>query len=181
MTTMTFHLSHSLAASGRFGPENNVVVTRLDHDANVSPWLRLAETTKSEVRWVPFRKDAACTLDLNKFENVLDGNTALVAVGYASNACGTINPIKELVRLVSGHDGAKSLEIKYNFHHRVVRKRSPNALFFVDAVHYAPHRLIDVKDVDCDFLTCSAYKFFGPHCGILYGKEYLMEPKEGLR
>ena len=101
MPTMTFHLAHSLAASGRFGPGKNVVVTRLDHDANVSPWLRLAETTGSEVRWVPFRRDAGCTLDINKFEDVLDGNTALVAVGYASNACGTINPIKELVRWVS--------------------------------------------------------------------------------
>ena len=108
MTTLAFHLSHSLAASGRFGPEKNVVVTRLDHDANVSPWLRLAETTGSEVRWVPFRKEAACALDLNKFENVLDGNTALVAVGYASNACGTINPIKELVRLVSAHHREES-------------------------------------------------------------------------
>lgn len=64
---------------------------------------------------------------------------------------------------------------------RVVRQRSPNALFFVDAVHYAPHRLVDVKDLDCDFLACSTYKFFGPHCGLLYGKEHLMEPKEGLR
>ena len=114
MTTLAFHLSHSLAASGRFGPEKNVVVTRLDHDANVSPWLRLAETTGVEVRWVPFRKDAACTLDLATFEDVLDEGTALVATGYASNACGTINPIKDLVRLVSGLESEECSEMNHS-------------------------------------------------------------------
>ena len=114
MTTLAFHLSHSLAASGRFGPDKNVVVTRLDHDANVSPWLRLAETTGSEVRWVPFRKDAACTLDLATFEDLLDEKTALVAVGYASNACGTINPIKDLVRLVSGLKSEECSEMNHS-------------------------------------------------------------------
>jgi cysteine desulfurase family protein (TIGR01976 family) len=122
-------------------------VTRLDHDANVSPWLAMAEDRGITVRWAEIH-DADCTLDMADLASKINKNTKLVAVGYASNAVGTINPVKEIVRLA----------------HAV------GALVYVDAVHYTPHGLIDVAALDCDFLACSTYKFFGPHMGVLYGK-----------
>jgi cysteine desulfurase family protein (TIGR01976 family) len=149
MTTITFALARAIGRALKPGDE--VVVTTLDHDANVAPW-RALEEKGVVVRQVDIR-EADCTLDLDDLKRKLSNKTRLVAVGYASNAVGTINPVAEIVRMA----------------HAV------GALVFIDAVHYAPHGAIDVKALDCDFLACSPYKFFGPHMGTLYGKrEHLL-------
>jgi cysteine desulfurase family protein (TIGR01976 family) len=148
MTTLAFALSHALARKLRAGDE--VVVTRLDHDANVAPWQALAERG-AVVRSVDIRVED-CTLDMEDLAQQINRRTRLVAVGYASNAVGTINDVAEVVRLA----------------HAV------GAMAFIDAVHYAPHGAIDVRALDCDFLACSPYKFFGPHTGVLYGKRELL-------
>jgi cysteine desulfurase family protein (TIGR01976 family) len=150
MTSLTFAFSHAIGRDLKPGDE--IVVTRLDHDANVSPWLAMAEDCKKNdrgvtVRWAEIHDDD-CTLDVDDLASKINSKTKLVAVGYASNAVGTINPVKKIVQLA----------------HRV------GALAYVDAVHYTPHGLIDVADLDCDFLVCSTYKFFGPHMGVLFGK-----------
>jgi cysteine desulfurase family protein (TIGR01976 family) len=144
MTTLTYALSRSLGR--QLGPGNEIVVTHLDHDANVSPW-RALEERGAILRFVDIN-EGDCTLDMTDLARKITENTRVVAVGYASNAVGTINNVKEVVRL--GHAGG--------------------ATVFVDAVHYAPHGPIDVRALDCDFLVCSTYKFFGPHMGVLYGK-----------
>ncbi len=144
MTSLTYAMSRSIGRD--LGPGDEILVTRLDHDANVSPWLALEEKGVT-IRWAEIHTED-CTLDVEDLESKLNSKTKLVAVGYASNAVGTINPVKEIVRLAHSH----------------------GALAYVDAVHYAPHGLIDVADLDCDFLVCSTYKFFGPHLGVLYGK-----------
>src|SRR6185369_2078009 len=123
----------------------------LDHDADVSPWVTAARDAGVTVRHVGIRSD--CTLDLDDLRSKLNAKTRLVAVGAASNAVGTVNPVTEIAAAA----------------HAV------GAKLFVDAVHYAPHRRIDVSAWDCDFLACSAYKFFGPHVGLLYGKRPLLE------
>jgi cysteine desulfurase family protein (TIGR01976 family) len=149
MTTITFALARAIGRELDAGDE--VVVTTLDHDANVAPWRALEEKGVI-VRQVDIR-DADCTLDMDDLKRKLTKKTKLVAVGYASNAVGTINPVAEIARLA----------------------HSVGALIFVDAVHYAPHGPIDVQALDCDFLACSPYKFFGPHMGTLYGKhDHLM-------
>jgi cysteine desulfurase family protein (TIGR01976 family) len=145
MTTLTFGLSRALAREFRRGDE--IVVTRLDHDANIAPWLLVAEDQGCTVRWVDFDVED-CTLQLEQLEEALSPRTRLVAIGYASNAVGTVNPVERIVRLA----------------------RQTGAWVFVDAVQYAPHGPIDVQALDCDFLAVSAYKFFGPHLGLLYGK-----------
>jgi cysteine desulfurase family protein (TIGR01976 family) len=150
MTTLTLHVSRSLARE--LSPGDELVVTRLDHDANVAPWLLVAEDTGAVIRWVDVNLDD-CTLRLEDFERQLTPKTRIVAVGYASNAVGTINPVKRITEMA----------------HAV------GALVYVDAVQYAAHGLIDVRDLGCDLLACSAYKFFGPHVGILYGKRELLE------
>ena len=144
MTMLTYAMSRAIGRD--LGPGDEILVTRLDHDANVSPWLALEEKGVT-IRWAEIHtKD--CTLDVEDLAAKINSKTRLVAVGYASNAVGTINPVKEIVRLA----------------HTV------GALAYVDAVHYAPHGLIDVAALDCDFLVCSTYKFYGPHMGVLYGK-----------
>lgn len=145
MTTLTFHVSRSIAASLRPGDE--IVVTVLDHEANVSPWRLAARDRGLVVRTVDIHPEDG-TLDLDELRALLGDRTRLVAVGYASNAIGTVNPVAEIVRLA----------------HAV------GAMVYVDAVHWAPHGPIDVVALDADFLVCSAYKFFGPHLGVLYGK-----------
>lgn len=145
MTTLTFALSRTLVHE--IQPGDEIIVTRLDHDANVSPWLRLAEETGAEIKWADVDTEN-CTLDMAHMQSLISARTKLVAIGYASNATGTINDVQRVI------GWAKAV----------------GALSFVDAVQYAPHGLIDVKALDCDFLACSAYKFFGPHVGILYGK-----------
>jgi cysteine desulfurase family protein (TIGR01976 family) len=145
MTSLTYMISRSIGRELKAGDE--ILVTRLDHDANVSPWLAMAEERGVTVRWAEIH-DEDCTLDLADLASKINEKTKLVAVGYASNAVGTINPVREIVRLA----------------------HAAGALAFIDAVHYAPHGLIDVAALDCDFLVCSTYKFFGPHMGVLYGK-----------
>ena len=144
MTALTFALSRALGR--QFGPGNEILVTHLDHDANISPW-RALEERGATVRFVDIN-EADCTLDMSDLARKISGHTRLVAVGYASNAVGTINNVREVVRIA----------------------RQAGALTYIDAVHYAPHGPIDVRALDCDFLVCSTYKFFGPHMGVLYGK-----------
>ncbi len=149
MTTITFALSRAIGRELKAGDE--IVVTTLDHDANVAPW-RALEEKGVVIRQVDIR-DADCTLDLEDLQKKITNKAKLVAVGYASNAVGTINPVAEITKMA----------------------HAAGALVFIDAVHYAPHGAIDVKALDCDFLTCSPYKFFGPHMGTLYGKrEHLL-------
>ena len=149
VTTITYALSRALSRSWAAGDE--VIVSDLDHDANISPWLELAERGIS-VRRIPLRNGDA-TLDLDAFERLLSRKTRLVAVGYASNALGTINDVARVARAA----------------HAV------GARVWVDAVHYAPHGPIDVQALGADFLVCSAYKFFGPHLGVLWGKRELLD------
>jgi cysteine desulfurase family protein (TIGR01976 family) len=144
MTTITFSISRAIGRELKAGDE--IVLTTLDHDANFSPW-KVLEEKGVLIRQVDIREED-CTLDLDDLKNKLNEKTKLVAVGYASNSVGTINPVEEITRLA----------------HAV------GALVYIDAVHFAPHGLIDVKALDCDFLVCSPYKFFGPHMGTLYGK-----------
>lgn len=152
MTTLTFALSRALGRDLREGDE--IITTLLDHDANVAPW-RALEERGAKVHAVRFRPED-CTLDLEDFQAKLNRRTKIVAVGYASNAVGTINPVRKIAAWA----------------------REVGALLFVDAVHYAPHGAIDVREIDCDFLACSTYKFFGPHIGVLYGKrEHLLRLK----
>ncbi len=151
MTALTFHLARSLGDTIRPGDE--IVVTNLDHDANVSPWTDLA-AQGAVIKSVDVDLADGATLALDAFRAALvPGKTRFVAVTHASNATGTVPPVKEFIRLA--HEAG--------------------ALVFVDAVQYAPHALIDVVDLDCDFLACSAYKFFGPHVGVLYGKRAHLE------
>jgi cysteine desulfurase family protein (TIGR01976 family) len=144
MTTITFAVSRAIGRDLKAGDE--IVVTTLDHDANVAPWRALEE--KGVVIRQADIRDEDCTLDLDDLKRKITDKTKLVAVGYASNAVGTINPVAEITKLV----------------------HAAGALMFIDAVHYAPHGPIDVKALDCDFLVCSPYKFFGPHMGTLFGK-----------
>ena len=144
MTSLTFAMSRALGRELRPGDE--IVLTLLDHDANFSPWKALEEKG-AIIRAVKFNEDD-CTLDMRDLAEKIGKRTRLVAVGYASNAVGTINNVAEVVRLA----------------------RQAGALSYIDAVHYAPHGPIDVRALDCDFLVCSTYKFFGPHMGVLYGK-----------
>lgn len=150
MTTLTFALSRALARNWQAGDE--VMVTQLDHDANVTPWVLAARDAGATVKTVPVRL-ADCTLDLDQLRSQLTERTKLVAVGCASNAVGTLNPVREICQMA----------------------RDCGALSFLDAVHYAPHALVDVAGLGCDFLVCSAYKFFGPHIGIQWGRRELLE------
>ncbi len=149
MTTITFALARAIGRELNAGDE--IVVTTLDHDANVAPW-RALEEKGVVIRQVDIR-ETDCTLDLDDLNRKITAKTKLVAVGYASNMVGTINPIAEITKMA----------------------HAAGAVMFVDAVHYAPHRLIDVKALDCDFLVCSPYKFFGPHMGTLHGKKEHLE------
>ena len=144
MTSLTYALSRAFGRG--LGSGDEIVLTLLDHDANFSPWKALEERGVT-IRAAKFRP-ADCTLDMDDLARQITKRTRLVAVGYASNAVGTINDVAEVVRLA----------------------RAAGALSFIDAVHYAPHGLIDVRALGCDFLVCSTYKFFGPHMGVLYGK-----------
>jgi cysteine desulfurase family protein (TIGR01976 family) len=150
MTSLTFHVSRSLGAT--MAPGDEIVVTGLDHEANVGPWRSIAADRGLTVRSVAIRPDDV-TLDLDDLDRLLGPKTRLVAVGWASNAVGTINPVKEITR----------------------RAHAAGALVYVDAVHWAPHGPIDVRDVGADFVVCSAYKFFGPHAGLLYGRGAVLD------
>lgn len=145
MTTLTLHISRSLARNLQAG--DNILVTRMDHDANISPWMLIAEDKGCNLLWVDIDVEDG-TLDLDSFAQALEKKPKIAAFGYASNLLGTVNPVKKLTKMA--HDAG--------------------ALVYVDAVQYAPHGPIDVQDIGCDFLVCSSYKFFGPHAGALYGK-----------
>ena len=150
MTSLTFSISRSISRSWQPGDE--IILTRLDHDANISPWLMAAEERGVTVRWLDF-DPSDCMLKLHTLPDMLSEKTRLVAVSYASNAVGSITDVKEVARMA----------------------HAQGALVYVDSVHYAPHGLLDVQDLDCDFLACSTYKFFGPHQGVLYGKYELLD------
>ena len=150
MTSLTFHISRSIGAM--LQPGDEILVTALDHEANVGPWRAMAGDRGLTVRTIGIRPDDV-TLDLADFERQLTPRTKLVALGYASNAVGTINPVAEIVQ----------------------RAHAVGALTYLDAVHFAPHGLIDVQALGTDFLACSTYKFFGPHQGVLYGRAEVLE------
>lgn len=150
MTSLTFSFSRAISRDWQAGDE--IIVTNADHFSNVSSWQQAAEDKAVKVN-TALINEADCSLDLVHFKSLLNSNTKLVAVTYASNTTGSINDIKRIVELA----------------HQV------GALVYVDAVHYAPHELIDVQALNCDFLACSAYKFFGPHVGIVYGKREHLE------
>jgi cysteine desulfurase family protein (TIGR01976 family) len=149
MTTLTFHISRSIGKLLSEGDE--IVVTHLDHDGDIAPWLALQERG-AVVRWADVDL-SDCTLDMASLEAAITPRTKLAAVGYASNATGAINDVRRIAEMA----------------HAV------GAWLYVDAVHYAPHGPIDVQAIDCDFLVCSTYKFFGPHLGVLYGRYELLD------
>jgi len=150
MTTITFHVARALGRG--WGPGDEVVVTELDHHANIAPWQALARERGITLRSVPFSVETG-QLDWDALERAITPRTKLLAIGAASNALGTITDVAAAARIA----------------------RAQGALTFVDAVHYAPHVLVDVKALGCDFLGCSAYKFYGPHVGILWGRQALVE------
>jgi cysteine desulfurase family protein (TIGR01976 family) len=156
MTSLTFAMSRAIARTWQPGDE--IVVTRLDHDANISPWLLAAGERNVTVRWLDFRPED-CTLLLGELAGLLNEKTRLVAVSHASNAVGTVVDVGRVVQMA----------------HQV------GALVYVDAVHYAPHGPIDVQALDCDFLASSAYKYYGPHTGVLYGKYELLDSLEAYK
>ena len=150
MTSLTLNISRSIGR--RLNPGDEIIVTRLDHDANVTPWVLVAQDNGCQVRYIDFHLEDG-TLNMEQLQEALETKPKLVAIGYASNALGTINPVKKITEMA--HD--------------------VGALVFVDAVQYAPHGPIDVQDLGCDFLVISAYKFFGTHVGVLYGRYDLLE------
>ena len=148
MTTITFHVARALGRE--WGSGDEIVVTELDHHANIAPWRALARERGVSVRTVKMRAEGQ--VDWDDFERVVGPKTRLVAMGAASNALGTVSDVARAAALVHAQGG----------------------LMFVDAVHYAPHALVDVRALGCDLLACSAYKFYGPHVGVLYGAESLL-------
>jgi cysteine desulfurase family protein (TIGR01976 family) len=149
MTMLTFQMSRSLGHDWRAGDE--VIVTRMDHEGNVSPWLRLAEERGLRVRWLTFNRDS-WRIEPEQLQPLLNERTRLLALNYASNLTGSINPVAALTRMA--HEAG--------------------ALVYLDAVQFVPHGLADAARLGCDFLVCSSYKFFGPHLGVLWGRESLL-------
>lgn len=150
MTSLTFHLARALGRN--FTSDDEIIVTELDHHANVDTWRSLEKERGVKIRVVPMDIESG-TLEFAELENLLNAKTRLLAIGAASNAIGTISDVKKACALA----------------------KENGTLSFVDAVHYAAHESIDVKDFDCDFLACSAYKFYGPHIGVLYGRKEILE------
>jgi cysteine desulfurase family protein (TIGR01976 family) len=149
MTMLTFQISRSLGRNWRAGDE--IIVTRMDHEGNVSPWLRLAEERQLTIRWLTINRDS-WRIEPADLRALLNERTRLLALNYASNMTGSINPVAELTRMARG----------------------AGALVYVDAVQLVPHCKAEVSQLDCDFLACSAYKFFGPHLGVLWGRTSLL-------
>ena len=150
MTSLTFHLSRSICRD--FQPGDEIIITRMEHEGNVGPWLTIAEDKGLLIRWVDFNRDS-WQVEPEDLSALLNKNTRLVALNYASNMTGSINDIARLTKLA----------------------QDAGALVFVDAVQLAPHHLVDVQALGCDFLACSAYKFFGPHLGLLWGREEILK------
>ena len=165
MTALTYHLARALRGSGRLGPGDNVVLDPLGHGANVWPWVQLAKACGAEVRWLRVARDDAvsgvraldCTLDPRPeaLEGLVDSRTRLLAMGLASNGHGSVHAVAPLLAAAREASGGAHLS-------------------YLDAVHYAPHGALDVAALGCDFLACSPYKFFGPHCGALFGRRELL-------
>ena len=153
MTTLTLAMARTLGRRLKSGDE--ILLTRMDHDANVAPWLSLAEDRGLTVKWLDFSTETY-DYELTQLDELLTPRTKLAAVNYASNVIGSINDVRAIT----------------------ARAKAEGALVFVDAVQYAPHGLIDVQKIGCDFLVCSAYKFYGPHYGILWGKLDVLESLE---
>ena len=149
MTTLSFALSRSLAQT--LQPGDEIVLTRMDHDANVEPWRRVAARHGLVVRMVDFVRPE-CLLDMDSLEAALSDRTRIVATAHASNAAGSLNPVQQIASMA----------------------HAAGALYVVDAVQSAPHVALDVQEIDCDFLLCSAYKFYGPHVGVLWGRQELL-------
>jgi cysteine desulfurase family protein (TIGR01976 family) len=156
MTSLTFAVSRAISRTWQPGDE--IVVTRLDHDANISPWVMAAAERQVTVRWLDFRPED-CSLELAELPNLLHEKTRLVAVTHASNAVGTVVDVRRVVEMA----------------------HQAGALVYVDAVHFTPHGPIDVQALDCDFLASSAYKYYGPHTGVLYGKYELLDRLEAYK
>lgn len=149
MTMLTFHMSRSICRD--FQPGDEIVITRMDHEGNIGPWLEIARDMGLVIRWLDFDRDT-WQIEAEHLEAVLNQRTRLVCLNHASNLTGSINDIEKLTRIA----------------------QNAGALVFVDAVQLAPHHLVDVNRLGCDFLVCSSYKFFGPHLGILWGKQDLL-------
>ena len=150
MTTLTLHISRSIGRLFKEGDE--IILSRMDHDANVSPWLLLAEDIGLKIKWLNFDKESF-EFDLNQLDELFSEKTRIICVGGASNLIGTINDIKTICK----------------------KAKNAKILTYIDAVQLAPHVAIDVQEIDCDFLVCSSYKFFGPHQGILWGRKEIMQ------
>lgn len=150
MTNLTFHLSRSIGTM--LEPGDEVVVTRMDHDGNIAPWLTMAQDRGLTIRWAEFDREN-WTISPQALDAALTSRTRLVALNYASNLTGSINDVAVLAE----------------------RAHRAGALVYVDAVQFAPHEFIDVAAIGCDFLACSSYKFFGPHLGIVWGRESVLE------
>lgn len=150
MTSLTFSISRSIGRE--LHPGDEIVVTRMDHDGNISPWLMMAEDRGLTVRWLDFNRDTF-RYDLDDLDRLLTPRTRLVAVNYASNALGTVNDVRAVTE----------------------RAHAVGAWVYVDAVQYVPHGVTDVQAIGCDFLACSPYKFYGPHQGLVWGRRELLE------
>ena len=150
MTTLTYQISRSLGKS--LEPGDEIIVTRMDHEGNVSPWLQLAEDLDLEIRWLEFNQDT-WKIEEDDLKQLLNERTRILALNYASNLTGSINDVVSLTKLA----------------------KEAGVTVYVDAVQYAPHGLVDVQKIGCDFLTCSAYKFYGPHLGVLWGRKELLQ------
>ena len=150
MTTLTLHLSRSICRS--FEPGDEIIVTRMDHEGDISPWLEIAADKGLTIRWLPFNEET-WQVEPEALAELLNARTRLLALNYASNLTGSVNEVAALTALA----------------------KEAGALVYIDAVQLAPHRAIDVQAIGCDFLACSSYKFFGPHLGILWGRRALLE------
>lgn len=150
MTSLTFHLSRCLAAD--FKPGDEIILSRMDHEGNIAPWLQIAEDHDLVVKWLPVNLET-WRVEADALAPLLSDRTRLLAINYASNLTGSINDVKALTRMA----------------------KDAGALVYVDGVQYAPHYAIDVKEIGCDFFICSSYKFFGPHLGIAWGRREVLE------
>ena len=150
MTTLTLHISRSIGR--QLSPGDEIILSRMDHDANISPWLLLAEDLNLDIKWLSFNTQTF-EFDLSELDTLITNRTRLICMGGASNLLGTINNVKAISQKAS----------------------KMGVLTYIDAVQLAPHVAIDVQDIGCDFLVCSSYKFFGPHQGILWGKKEVLQ------
>jgi cysteine desulfurase family protein (TIGR01976 family) len=156
MTALTLHISRSIGRT--LNPGDEIIVTRMDHEGDISPWLLLAEDLGLVVKWLPFNRDS-WQIEVDDLDALLTDRTRLLALNYASNLTGSINNVSKLASVA----------------------RSAGALVYVDAVQLAPHRLVSVNELNCDFLACSSYKFYGPHLGILWGRESVLTGLDAYR